>query len=203
MGDSAWWVTTVALAVAGQLVVAGCGGGASSKDASADQASKAGASPDADLGADAASCPALPCLAGATSLIASCAPSGTCTEQVTVSGGMATMAKCFANGVKISVTGTNLASGGTSTVMTVEKGGATCYSFTAVSDGASAGSVVYESGAGADLITSMVSGATETFTCPGGSAVVPDGSCDAALLRLQGLYPFTNAAGCTTGTCAF
>jgi hypothetical protein len=201
MGDSGWWLTTVALAVAGQLVVAGCGGGASSKDASADQVSETGASPDADLGADAATCPALPCLAGATSLIASCAPSGTCTEQVTVSGGIATMAKCFANGVKIAVTGTNLASGGSSTVMTVQRGGATCYSLTAVADSASAGSVVYKNGAGADLITATVSGAADTFTCPGGSPVVRDGSCDAALVGLQGLYPFTNAT-CTTGTCA-
>lgn len=194
MAKPAHRLTTVILVLAG----ASCGGnGSTAKDAAVTR----------DVGVDAGvSCAALPCLAGATALIAYCAPSGTCTEQVTASGTTSTQARCFANGVQIKVAGMRLASGGTSTVMTVQKDGATCYSMTATSDDASgsAGSVVYKDGAGVELVTERVDGATTMVTCPGAGAVVPDGSCDAALFALGGLYPFTNASGmCTTGSCSF
>jgi len=47
-----------------------------------------------------------------------------------------------------------------------------------------------------------ISGTTVTVTCPGGSAVVADSSCEAALFALGGLYPATSAT-CTAGSCAF
>ena len=123
--------------------------------------------------------------------------------QVTVSGGIATMTKCFSNGVKIQLTATNLGSDGTNTVMSVKKDGAACYSWSsmAASNG-QAGSIVYQDGAGANLFTEMVDGATDTYTCPGKSPVGPNTSCDAALFALQGAYPFTNAS-CPAGSCTF
>jgi hypothetical protein len=197
MSRREWWITTVALAVAAPFVFGACGGngGSASQDAGVFRV-------DAGLAADAATCPALPCLAGATVLIEACAPSGTCTEQVIVSGQTAAQNKCFSNGVKISVTGMNLASGATTTVMTVRKDGAACYSLNGTSDSATVGSVVYRDGAGADLITEMVSGATTAVSCPGGAGTIQDSSCDAALSALRGLYPFTTPT-CTTGTCTF
>ena len=190
--------TTFSVALAPVLVVAACGdsGGKASDDAAIVR-------PDADLGADAPSCSALPCLAGATGLIAYCAPSGTCTSQVTVSGGIATMNRCFSNGAKIQLTAVRADGGGTNTIMTVKKDGAACYSFVIMATAdPSVGSAVYRDGAGTDLITGTVDGATTTYTCPGGSPVTPDSACDAALFALQGAYPFTNAT-CTSGTCAF
>jgi len=86
--------------------------------------------------------------------------------------------------------------------MTVQKDGATCYSFSATNDINSVESATYKDGAGADLVTETISGTTVTVTCPGGSAVVADSSCDAALFALGGLYPATSAT-CTAGSCAF
>jgi hypothetical protein len=190
-------LATFVFALAAPLVVATCGSNGSTpgKDAAVVF----------DAGGDGVSCAALPCLAGATSLIAFCAPSGTCTEHATASVGSSVQTKCFSNGVTIAVTGMSLASGGTSSVMTVRKDGATCYSFAVTADDASGqtGSVVYADGTGVALITGTVSGADLTYTCPGGSPVVPDSTCDAALFALRGLYPFTDASGtCTTGTCS-
>jgi hypothetical protein len=158
---------------------------------------------DADLRVDALSCTSLPCLADATGLVAYCAPSGACTVQVTVSGAVSTMTKCFANGVKIQLTQTNAGSDGTKTVMSVKKDGAACYSWSgmATPDG-QVGSIVYHDGTGADLFTEMVDGADETYTCPGKPTVGPNTSCDAALFALQGAYPFTNG-NCPGGTCTF
>ena len=190
--------TTVTLALASALTVAACGGnsGTPSNDAAVISA-------DADHGTDAPSCNALPCLANATGLIAYCAPGGTCTVQVTVSGGIATMTKCFSNGVKIQLTAANAGAGGTNTVMTVKKDGAACYSFTAMGTAdASVGSAVYQDGAGADLFTEMVDGANATYTCPGRTPIGDNTSCDGALFALQGLYPFSNAI-CPAGNCAF
>jgi hypothetical protein len=158
---------------------------------------------DADLGVDGVSCAALPCLAKATSLIAYCAPSGTCTAQVTVSGGIATTTKCFSNGVKIQFTGTTAGSGGVNTVMSVKKDGASCYSFAVMGmANGKVGSGVYRDGAGANLFTEMVDGATATYTCPGESPIDPGTSCDAALFALQGDYPLTKT-NCASGTCTF
>jgi hypothetical protein len=188
----------LALACLGALVFSACGGnaGAPSNDAAVVPA-------DADLGVDAVSCTALPCLADATSLVAYCAPSGACTVQVTVSGAVSTMTKCFSNGVKIQLTATNAGSDGTNMVLAVKKDGAACYSWSSTStSNGQAGSIIYQDGAGADLFTEMVDGATETYVCPGKSPVGPDTSCDAALFALQGAYPFTNAI-CPAGSCTF
>lgn len=190
--------TTVTLALASALAFAACGSnsGRPSNDAAVIPA-------DAALGTDALTCNDLPCLASATGLIAYCAPSGTCTVQVTTSGGTATMTKCFSNGVKIQLTATNAGAGGTNTVMTVKKDGAACYSFTAMGTAnASVGSAVYQDGAGAVLFTETVDGANATYTCPGRTPMGENTSCDAALFALQGLYPFTNGI-CPAGTCAF
>jgi hypothetical protein len=190
--------TTVTLALACALAFSACGGnsGTPSNDAAVIPA-------DANHGTDALTCSALPCLANATGLIAYCAPSGTCTVQVTVSGGIATMTKCFSNGVTIQLTATNAAAGGTNTVMAVRKDGAACYSFTAMGTAdASVGSAVYQDGAGADLFTEMVDGANATYTCPGRAPIGENTSCDAALFALQGLYPFSNAI-CPSGPCTF
>jgi hypothetical protein len=180
------------------LVFAACGSNAGTPS------NDAGIVPaDANLGVDAVSCAALPCLETATSLIGYCAPRGACTEQLTVSGGIATRTKCFSNGVKIQLTATNAAAGGTNTVMSVKKDGAACYSFTVMAAaGGQVGSGLYEDGAGADLFTEMVDGATTTYTCPGGSPIGVDSSCDAALFALQGAYPFTDG-NCPSGTCTF
>jgi hypothetical protein len=180
------------LPLAALLVFATCGSNSSTpKDAAVTPG-------DSSLGADGVSCAALPCLGHVTGLIASCAPSGACMAQAIVSG----VAHCFANGVKVSLTGSTLASGGSITVMTVQKDGATCYSYTAIAESTSVGSAIYKDGAGADLVTKTVSGTTITVTCPGVSAVVADSSCDAALSALVGIYPATSAA-CTAGTCTF
>ena len=158
------------------------------------------ASANLDLGADTPSCAALPCLARSNAIIAACAPSGACTEQTTVTQGTTTMTKCFANGVKISLTGVRTPSGGTDMVMAVQKDGAACYSFTTEEESASVGTAVYRDGAGVDLVSESVSGPTLSVACPGEPAIVPDHSCDAALYALGGLYPLTNAT-CATGTC--
>lgn len=192
--------TTVALVLAAALLLAGCGSSGGGNPSSND----GGVVPaDAALGTDGLSCPGLSCLANATALVAYCAPSGTCTEQLTISGNLATMTKCFSNGVKIQMTGMNLGSGNTKTIMSVKKDGAACYSFivTATAD-QSAGSVVYRDGAGADLFTEAVDGNTTTYACPGGPSKGEDTSCDPALRALQGLYPFTNET-CPSGTCTF
>jgi hypothetical protein len=189
-----WWSTTVTLA----LAFAACGGnsGTPSRDGGVIPA-------DADLGTDALSCSGLPCLANATSLIAYCAPSGTCAVQVTIEGDIATMTKCFSNGVKIQLTATDAGAGGTNTVMTVKKDGAACYSFTTMATAdPSVGSVVYQDGAGADLFTEMVDGVNTTYTCPGRTPMGENTSCWAALSALQGLYPFTSAI-CPSQPCTF
>jgi hypothetical protein len=154
------------------------------------------------LGEDAPSCPALPCLAHANAVIAACAPSGACTEQLTVTQGTTTMTKCFANGVKISITGVRTPSGGIDMVMALQKDAAACYSFITNEQSAQVGSAVYRDGAGIDLVSESASGPTLSVACPGEPAIVPDSSCDAALYALGGLYPFTNAT-CTSGTCTF
>jgi hypothetical protein len=64
------------------------------------------------------------------------------------------------------------------------------------------GPAVYSDGAGAALLTQRMSNNIANYTCQGGSAIVPDSSCDGALSALQGIFPFTNAI-CTTGTCTF
>jgi len=191
--------TTVTLALASALAFAACGGnsGTPSRDGAVIPA-------DADLGTDALSCNALPCLANATSLIAYCAPSGTCAVQVTIQGDITTMTKCFSNGVKIQLTATDAGAGSTNTVMTVKKDGAACYSFAIMATAdPSVGSVVYQDGAGADLFSETVDGATTTYTCPGRTPMIGDNtSCDAALSALRGLYPFTSAI-CPATTCTF
>jgi hypothetical protein len=195
------WSTTLALALTAALGGAACG--SSHGTPSSDGAVGPGdADTHADAGADVATCAALPCLASLASLIASCAPSGTCTEQVTASATTATQAKCFSSGVKISLTGTDSSTMGTTAVMAVQKDGAACYSFTYTTESPIAVPTVYKDGAGADLLTITMANNIPSYTCPGGSPVVPDSSCDAALFALQGLYPFTNAS-CSSGTCAF
>jgi hypothetical protein len=187
-----------ALTLLAALVFAACGSnaGTPSNDAAIVPA-------DAGLGVDAGSCTALPCLADATSLVAYCAPSGACTTQMTVSGAVSTTTKCFSNGIKIQLMQTNLGSDGTSTVMSVKKDGAACYSWSSMATAnGQAGSLVYHDGAGADLFTEMIDGSTEAYTCPGNSPVGPNTSCDAALFALQGAYPFTNAI-CPAGSCTF
>jgi hypothetical protein len=158
---------------------------------------------DADLGVDGVSCATLPCLAKATSLIAYCAPSGTCAAQVTMSGSTATTTKCFSNGVKIQLTATAAGSADTNSVMNVKKDGASCYSFAVMGTAnGKAGSAVYQDGAGANLFTEMIDGANATYSCPGGSPIDAGTSCTAALFALQGAYPFTKT-NCSSGTCTF
>lgn len=194
---------TFALCVGAALALAptlaACGGG------SGQHTNDAGVGPDgrgADVSVDAPSCPALPCLADAINLIASCAPSGACTEQVNTTTGA--MVKCFSNGVKIQLMETRFGTDATNVVMAVKKDGAACYSFNAMQSNAMSDvSGGYQDGAGTQLLTEMLSGATTTTTCPGGSPVVPDADCESALSDLQGVYPFTTATSCTQGTCTF
>jgi hypothetical protein len=192
---------TFTLCVGAALALAACGGGGGSGK----QTNDAGVGPDggrADVSVDAPSCPALPCLADAINLIASCAPSGACTEQVNTTTGA--MVKCFSNGVKIQLMETRFGTDGTNVVMAVKKDGAACYSFTAMQSNAMSDvSGGYQDGAGTQLITETLSGATTTATCPGGSPIVPDADCASALSDLQSVYPFTNATSCTQGTCTF
>ena len=201
MSKVAGWIVRVSLVVAGGFAFAGCGshGATNQQDAAV---TSTDASATLDLGGDAPSCPALPCLAHANAVIAACAPSGACTEQVTITQGTSVTNKCFANGVKISLSGMTSASGDTNILMAVETGGAACYSFSTEEQSASVGSVVYEDGAGIELVSESASGPTSSVACPGEPAIVPDHSCDAALYALGGLYPYTNAT-CTTGTCTF
>ena len=187
--------------MAGGFLFTACGGHAASNQQDA-AVTASDASANLDLGADAPSCPALPCLAHANAVVAACAPSGACTEQLTIAQGTSTMTKCFANGVKISLTGMTLASGGRNMLMAIKKDGAACYSFVTDEQSASVGSIVYQDGAGVELVSESASGPTLTVACPGEPEIVPDHSCDAALYALGGLYPFTNTT-CTSGTCTF
>jgi hypothetical protein len=180
----AGWIVRVSLVLAGSFVFAACGSHTGTNQQ------------------DAASCAALPCLAHANAVIAACAPSGACTEQLTLTQGTSATTKCFANGVKISLTGVTSASGGTNLLMAVKKDGADCYSFMTEEQSASVGSAAYEDGAGVELVSESTSGPTLSVACPGEPAIVPDHSCDAALYALGGLYPVTSAT-CTSGTCTF
>ena len=156
----------------------------------------------ADVSVDAPACPALPCLADAINLIASCAPSGACTQQVNTATG--TTAKCFSNGVRIQLMQTRIGTDGENVVMSVKKDGAACYSFNVMQSSAMSDvSAGYQDGAGTQLISETLSSNTATAACPGGSAIVPDANCQYALSYLQGIYPFTNATTCTQGTCTF
>jgi hypothetical protein len=201
MSKGAGWIVMVSLVVAGGFAFTGCGGHAASNQQDA-ALTPGDAGANLDLGADAPSCPPLPCLAHANAVIAACAPSGACTEQLTIALGRSTTTKCFANGVKISLTTMTSASGDTNILMAVETGGAACYSFSTEEQSASVGSAVYRDGAGVELVSESTSGPTLSVACPGEPAIVPDHSCDAALYALGGLYPFTNAT-CTSGTCTF
>jgi hypothetical protein len=196
----AGWIVRVSFVVASSFAFAACGSqaGTNQQDAAV---TPSDARANLDLGADAPSCAALPCLAHANAVIAACAPSGACTEQVTITQGTSVTNKCFANGVKISLSGMTSASGET-ILMAVKRDGAACYSFTTEEQSASVGSVVYEDGAGIELVSESASGPTSSVACPGEPAIVPDHSCDAALYALGGLYPYTNAT-CTSGTCTF
>jgi hypothetical protein len=201
MSKVAGWIVRVSLVVAGSFSFAACGGhaGTNQQDAAV---TSSDATANLDLGADAPSCAALPCLAHANAVIAACAPSGACIEQVTITQGTSITNKCFANGVKISMTGATSASAGRNVLMAIKRDGAACYSFITEEQSASVGSAVYEDGAGVELVSESVSGPTLSVACPGEPAIVPDPSCDAALYALGGLYPFTNAT-CTSGTCTF
>ncbi|HXU06477.1 MAG TPA: hypothetical protein VN903_36225, partial [Polyangia bacterium] len=98
-------LATFAFALAAPLVVAACGGNGGSTPGKDDAAvGKDAAAVVFDAGGDGVSCAALPCLAGATSLIAFCAPSGTCMDYATASAGSSVQTKCFSNGVAIAVT---------------------------------------------------------------------------------------------------
>lgn len=194
------WVVRVSLVVAGGFAFSACGSSASTtRDAAV---ASADAVADLTLAPDAPSCPMLPCLEHANAVIAACAPSGACTSQLTATPGMSTTMLCFANGVKIALSGVRTASGGTSMVMDIRKNGAACYSFTTDAPSAQVGTAVYRDGAGVDLVSESADGPTLSVACPGEAAIVPDHSCDAALYALGGLYPFTNAS-CTSGTCTF
>jgi hypothetical protein len=191
----------VSLVVAGSFAFTACGSHAGTNQPDA-AVTPSDARVKLDLGADAPSCAALPCLAHANAVIAACAPSGACTGQLTLTQATSTTTKCFANGVKISLTGVTSASGGTNLLMAVKKDGAACYSFIAEEQGASIGSADYQDGTGVELVRESTSGPTLSVACPGEPAIVPDPSCDAALYALGGLTPVTSPT-CTSGTCTF
>jgi hypothetical protein len=190
----------MSLVVAGGLTFTACGSAATTTHDAAMVPADAVA--DLTLGADAPSCPMLPCLQHANAVIAACAPSNACIGQLDLTGGTSTTTKCFDNGVTISLTGVTNAAGGTNLLMAVKKDGAACYSFATEEQSAQVGTAVYRDGAGVELVSESTTGPTLSVACPGAPAIVPDSSCDAALYALGGLYPVTNAT-CTTGTCTF
>lgn len=204
------FVRTFAIGVViGLLLTEACGGGGKGDDIRTDASSEIGVS--ADVGSNASTdtvvltgaCANLTCLGTASSLIASCAPSGDCTEQATVGGTSATYHLCFSNGVKVSRGSAPTAATGTlSQSMTVKKGDSVCYSFSLSADATGTnGTIIYANGSGATLVTEALNGSTTTITCPGGVPTVFDDSCGAALSGLTGITPGTGA--CTLGTCTF
>jgi hypothetical protein len=204
VGRSVFVMATVSIAIA-----QGCG---SSSASPVDGATGADA---VVHGVDAAvpvfSCPELPCLATAASVTAACKPDNSCTNEVTVSGTMTTMKRCFTNGVTIQelwsgATASNL---GGQMIMSVKKDGALCYSLEIdyKDAGRSTGNVIYRDARGTPMVTVFAddSAAPLTATCPGGSAVaIPtSGTCAEAFAGLGGVLPFTSCLTVTQGTCAF
>ena len=166
------------LALGALVLASGCGGSSSSNDG--------GSSSSANDGGGTGACNYPSCVA---SLVASCAPSGTCTEQ-TDSATYATN-DCYSNGVNVltSIDSTS----GTATV-TYKKGTSTCYSIEVAGlSGTSTVTIKNASGAAVATGTQDSNTGVTTVVCPGGQPVTLNSDCE------------TVASGgtttCTTGTC--
>jgi hypothetical protein len=185
----------------------GTGGAAGQDGAGGTAGSNGGNGWGADAAVDgAASCMDLACLTAAASVIAPCKPDNACTYQ------LGATTRCFTNGVTIKQTDVNVTTTnpGGQIIMTVEKGGALCYSLEITYADAthSAATLVYKDASGTPIVTEYADNNTTTVTCPGAVAVPVSlgGSCDTALAALGALTPASSCAYATQvaqGGCVF
>jgi len=167
----------------------GTGGGTSSGGTTASTGGTGGS-------AGTSSCVLPSCL---KNLGTSCAPSGNCTVQHNSDTGDANW--CYANGVK-KLTVLNISD--YSTALTMTKSGSTCFTtaYTGNDFFNSAGDLIAKDASGATIATLTMDPDTSTLyivTCPGGSPVTLDISCNASW-PVSGLTDQTNGS-CTEGTC--
>jgi hypothetical protein len=145
----------------------------------------------------------IPCL---TSLVANCAPAGTCMSQTTLLP--PSVNQCYANGVKVSTAIALGAGGSGSAVVTYSKGGQACYSVEApVTAGAMTFMFTYKNAAGTVVATGTFDSATSkaTVTCTG-SAMTYDLSSPACANVPRGQMPpmgggDAGATQCPMGAC--
>jgi hypothetical protein len=174
----------------GMLLLSACG--SSSKDKGG-AGGKGGGTTLAPQG----NCAALTCLDGLSSAMSSCAPSGTCTMSVSASA----IGICYANGVKLGITGAS-ATSMTGTV-TVKNGSKVCYIMEATETAYvikdASGATIATMGAGAD-----VSGGTP-ITCADGTTGTLDSTCGSGAEEVSTtISSATNSAlGCAQGDCTF
>ncbi len=128
------------------------------------------------------------CLA---SLDATCAPSGTCVDQMDATTGLGN--SCYSNGVKVlttyDFTSQNI-------VATIKNAGGTCYTFNIGTSAAGDSTYAYiiKNASGQTVATGTRDAAgTTIITCTGGQPVTLNSSCDTATLIAN--------SSCTPGTC--
>ena len=143
----------------------------------------------------------LACLNNLANLVATCQPSGTCTEQLTSSTAATT---CYSNGVKMSVSMTTSTSGAASMAISVKNNSAACYSM-AMSETASGDmTMTFKNASGTTVATLAVGSTTgETVTCPGGSPSAIDSSCSTQAASVSSFAGSSSTTNCTQGTCAY
>jgi hypothetical protein len=133
-------------------------------------------------------------------LVATCQPSGTCTEQLT-SSTAATV--CYSNGVKMSISMTTSTSGAPSMAISVKNNSAACYSM-AMSETSSGDMTMTFKNASGTTVATLVGGTTgETVTCPGASPSAIDSSCSTQAATAGSLAGSSSTTNCPQGTCAY
>ncbi len=184
--------------------------GATGSDAAVDGVD--GAVEGVDAAVPVFSCPELPCLGTAATVTAGCKPNNTCTNQLTTSGTMTTMNRCFTDGVAIQERGMNATAAypDSQVIMSVKNRGALCYSLDIdYKDAArSTADLIYQDASGTPIVTVFADAGAAPLTaiCPGGSAAIAiptSGPCGDAFRGLGGVLPFTSCFTVTQGTCAF
>lgn len=198
----------------GTMLAIGCGGsspGSLSSGGTGGATTSLGSGGSGDNGGGGASGSAggcsVPCLNDAANLIDNCAPSGSCTEQVSSSGSTMGAVACYSNGVKMSMSmavPSDPTSSSLSMTATFKKGSSVCYTMVVGTDATgSATTMTIKNPSGAVVATIATSSAgTDTVTCPGQAPAPIDPACNQASDSVNGASGAASSS-CTTGTCSF